>query len=714
MVLRTLGGLTLEGSTLGRPKPLLLLAYLALEGAQDRKHLSELFWPEAANPMLSLRTALTQLRQSAPGAFEGESRLRATVACDARRFLEALEKGELERLQELYTGAFLKGFFLRELSAELEEWVYGTRESLAAQYREGLLKLAEGMESSHALEVAKLAEEAYWLAGAPEPEPEQVVRTYRLLVAGGNARAREVKAEAESFGLELDILPEVVKTALEPEKKPPALLPTLFSRPTSFIGRELELAELRNLLAQEDCSLVTVLGAGGAGKTRLALKFAQEALEHETFADGVYFADLMALADPELVPAAVAAALHGALPGKQPLAELSGLLRDKRALLVLDNFEHLVFAAGMLAEVLKHCPNLKLLVTSRERLNLSAEWVYGLEGLRYPKSPFIRGDVEQSVNWGDFDAVRLFVQRARRSRCDFDPQGHLLHILKICRLVDGSPLGIELAAAWVRVMTPEEIAAEIAHNLDLLQSVERDASERQQSIRASFEHSWKLLSEKEQEALRRFAAFRRSFTQEAARQVTGASFMVLSSLVDKVMLSRDTNGRYHRHPLIIQFMDEKARAHPEEAAAMLARHSAYYLSFLARQLEEGPQVLEVELDNLRDAWRFVVMKKDETALNNALPLLDRLYTLMGRYGEAEAVFALAAEGLEEGTLTWARVLARQGKHYPFLGQYKKSRALLETSLAVFRRYGSQQDTAFALRHLGFAAGCLTKVRNSRP
>jgi DNA-binding SARP family transcriptional activator len=328
MLLRTLGGLSLEGSSLKRPKPLLLLSYLALEGSKDRKHLSELFWPGAASSMSSLRTALRQLRQSAPGVLEGEEQLSARVACDAKELLQAVERGELETSREAYRGPFLKGFYLEELGVELEEWIYATREFIAARVREGLLKLAEKRAATgRVAEAARLGEEAYWLSGAPEPDPEHFSRVYRLLVAGGSSRASEVKEEAESFGLELDITSEKARVSLEPEQQPLAFQSNLPSRPSSFVGRDLELIEIANLMSQEDCRLITLLGAGGVGKTKLALRVAQEALS--AFPAGVYFVNLDALTEPALIPTTIAGALGVALPGDQPLAGLLSHLKDR-------------------------------------------------------------------------------------------------------------------------------------------------------------------------------------------------------------------------------------------------------------------------------------------------------------------------------------------------------------------------------------------------
>jgi predicted ATPase len=695
MLLRTLGGLSLEGSTLKRPKPLLLLSYLALEGAKDRKHLSELFWPRAASPMHSLRVALTQLRQRAPGVLEGDEQLSATVACDAKELLETLENGELEKAREAYKGPFLKGFYLEELSVELEEWIYATREFIAARVREGLLKLAEKKAAAgRASEAAKLAEEAYWLSGAPEPDPEHFSRVYRLLVAGGSSRVREVKEEAESFGLTL------ARASLEVEKQPAVPRGKLPPRSTSFVGRDLELVEIANLLSQEDCRLITLLGPGGVGKTRLALKMAQDVLGQASFGDGVGFVDLSALSDPALIPSAIAGALGVVLPGDQLLTGLVHVLEDKHLLLVLDNFEHLVAAAGTVSELLKHCLQLKVLVTSRERLKLSDEWVVLVEGFPVPDT------LEKAEH---LDAVKLFVQRAKRVRLDFSLEENLPHVLRICKLVDGSPLGIELAAAWVRLMTAKDIAAEIEQNLDLLESSERDAGERHESIRATFEYSWKLLSAKEQDVLAKLSVFVGGFTRAAAAKVAGASIPVLASLSDKSLLRLLPNSRYDRHPLLYSYTQEKLAEHNEQLETQAA-HARCFLE-LAEAAEPklaGPEQalwlerLETEHDNLRAALSWALEHDPETGLRLG-GALWRFWYIHGHLSEGRRWLEAALGRASSPLAARAKVLHGAGVLAYFQNDNEAATAFLEEASVLWREGEDEGGLGFTLHYLGWLA-----------
>lgn len=692
MLLKTLGSLALEGAALRRPKPLLLLAYLVVEGARDRKFLSELFWPHAADPMASLRTAITQVRASAPGALDGDVMLRCTVPCDVQHLREALGHKQFKRVEALYLGPFLQGFYLKDLGRELEEWIYTSREALAAQVQSALLEAAEAhLAAGDSAEAVRLAESAYWLPNSPEPEEAIIHRAYRLLAAGNSTRINELRKDAREFGIVLNS-----EVALTSQAVQPATEPSLPQFSGTFVGREHELAEIPALLSQDDCRLLTLVGAGGIGKTTLALQVGHQLTTTQRHT--VFFVDLAVLTAGEQVPVALAGALGVTLSGVSPVEELTRVLETQPApLIVLDNFETVMPAVNMIGELLRRCPNVKMLVTSRERLDLGAEWVYRLGG------PPVSSVTEVTRN---SDAVQLFVQRARRALPGFRAEEQLLDILEICRLVGGSPLGIELAAAWAGDMTPQEIADEIMSNLDVLEREDRDANARHRSIRAIFTASWDMLRDEEQRTLRRLAAFRGSFSTDAARTVTEAMPNVLSSLVDRGLLQRDTSRRLSRHPLVVAYTDEKAKEYPDELESMYSRHAAYYAELASRKLEQAygqrlSAILEIELDNLRDAWRWTASQDDEQRLLIFAALLDRLYTVTGRYGEAEAAFAYGVRHRQEGTLTWAKLMAFQGKYTPFLGQLKKGISLLKTSLAVFRRHECRADMAFALRHLGF-------------
>jgi predicted ATPase/DNA-binding SARP family transcriptional activator len=678
MRLRTLGRLELEGSGLNRPKPLLLLCYLALEGTQERRHLAELFWPASANALKSLSMALTRLRQGAPGVVEADQvELRAEVASDVEEFQRALEQKHYQQAIELYQGPFLQGFPPQELGPELEEWLYHTREKLASQVREALLRSAEARAAKGELAAAaEHAAEAYALRGAPPLEPPELERLYTLLRAADSAVAAEVAAEAEEYGLTVTVSVEEARTRLGlPTDDAPTTPNNLPALASSFVGRELELAELTGMLEQDDCRLITITGQGGTGKSQLALQLARKHLDARRFAAGVYFVALEDVTGAASVPTRIAEAIGAEPQGKrtrpgrdpsgtnQPIDSLIEHIDQQPMLLALDNYEHLIEAALLTSELLSGCPNLKLVATSRERLNVSEEWTFPLEGLLYPNEAV--PSVQEALA---FDAVKLFVNRAERARPGFTlTEEALPPVVESCRLVLGSPLAIELAAAWVRGLTPDDIATEIKASFDFLAGTTRNLPGRHRSIRAVFEHSWKLLSEDEKQVFRQLAVFPAGFTRNAAREVAGASPSILVGLVDKSLLRLGDRGRYDRHPLLFEYAREKLAEHKAEATAARARHGRYFLGLLANfpaeevynnDKEERGRALARELANVAAAWRWGTESYEFALLNDAFLTTFELFMSLYTNPLPVGVFSPALAALLENDPDHQALLGR--------------------------------------------------------
>lgn len=303
----------------------------------------------------------------------------------------------------------------------------------------------------------------------------------------------------------------------------------------SFVGRATELSQIAQILENPACRLLTLIGPGGIGKTRLALEVA--ARQAEAFVDGAAFVALASVATTNQIVSAIGDALHLSFAEQaDPLEYLLGYLRERHLLLVLDNFEHLLNNAEWVNDILRHAPNVTLLVTSRSRLNLQAEWLFDVEGLSYPARD-VPVTLQMLPYLAEYSAVKLFVQRTAQVQPQFSlSELTLKSIVPISQQLAGIPLAIELAAAAMRTHSIDMIEQQIRENLNGISTTLRDIPERHRSLRAAFNHSWSLLGETERTLFSRLAIFHGSFTVEAAKQVAGATLFNLGTLIDQSLL----------------------------------------------------------------------------------------------------------------------------------------------------------------------------------
>ncbi len=420
---------------------------------------------------------------------------------------------------------------------------------------------------------------------------------------------------------------------------------------TPFVGREREQAMLSALLGQPGYRLITLLGPGGVGKTRLAVEVAQQV---KGFPDGVIFVPLAPVAAPQAIVPAIGAASGFNFSGPtELLTQLLRFLHDKHALLILDNLEHLLSdpetTLPLLEQLVVHAPHITLLVTSRERLKLPGEWVRELAGLAVPPAD----DVPYPA---DYPACALFAEHAQRIMDGFHlvPENRRT-VASICRLVGGMPLGIELAASWMRVLSLEEIGQELVGNLDAQHLSPGTLPARHRSLRSVVDHSWNLLSETERQVLAKLSVFHGGFSREAAHRVAQANLPVLASLVDKSLLRRKADGRYDLHEIIRQYAAARLKEDSEAHRGILDRHAAYYSAWLGERqarLQSKEQAaimseISTEVDNLRAAWLWAAEHGQLAALRQAADTLHWFYEFRSWFEEGTAMFLRVVEVLQQ-------------------------------------------------------------------
>jgi predicted ATPase/DNA-binding CsgD family transcriptional regulator len=486
---------------------------------------------------------------------------------------------------------------------------------------------------------------------------------------------------------------------------------------TSFIGREREEAEVRRLLSV--IRLLTLTGSGGAGKTRLALQVAAEVLEE--FPDGVWLAELAAVSDPSLVPKAVATSLGvPEQPGRELADTLADSLRVKSVLVILDNCEHLVAACARLVDaLLRACPNLRMLATSREALGVTGETTWRVPSLSLP-DPLHLPPLDHLKEYG---AVRLFIDRAVAS----DPQfavttGNAPAVAQVCHRLDGIPLAIELAAARVKVLAVEQIAARLEDRFRLLTGGSRTALPRQQTLRAAMDWSYALLSEQEQAVLRRLSGVDGGGTLEAAEAVCAREDVnsseildLLTQLVDKSLVIAETHSAEARYRLL-----ETVRHHARDRVLETGediearrRHRDWFLGLAetadlhmgGREEESWIERLEIEHDNFRAAleWCLTVGRDTEAALRLG-GSLGWLWYVRGHYSEG-IKWLERALSLKSCASPAVRSLALGTSGYlaAFLGQRERAIELSEEALLLAREVGDKSPIGHCLVRLGYCA-----------
>jgi predicted ATPase/class 3 adenylate cyclase len=485
---------------------------------------------------------------------------------------------------------------------------------------------------------------------------------------------------------------------------------------SSFVGREREMAEVKRLLTS--VRLLTILGMGGLGKTRLSLQVAADVLDD--YADGVWFVDLARLSDPQLVPQAVASTLGvKEEPGHSVQQALVAHVRDRQLLLVLDNSEHLVHACAELAkQLLQSGPRLKILATSRESLNIPGETAFPMLPLAVPALP---GPIAATA-LAQFDGARLFVDRAEAAHSDFRlTDRNASAVAEICRRVDGIPLAIELAAARIRTLPAQKIAERLADRFRLLTGGDKTAMPRQQTLRALIDWSYDLLSDHERALLRRLSVFAGGWTLEAVEAVGAGGAIdesdvldLLTQLVEKSLVTREADGGHYRLlDTVRQYAQEKLDESPDGDEAR-DRHLAFYLAFaegaqaglVGPAQGEGLKRLDRERENILSAHAWC--ERARTGAESDLRLLHatKLYWIkrgLLDLGRRITVEALGRNGVARRGPLRSRGLFQVGQFCALMGRYREAQDYLGESLAIARELGDKTRIAAVLQPLAMVS-----------
>lgn len=758
--------MTLDGHALAfeSDKARALLIYLALAAGRPirREALGALFWPEhdETSALQNVRKTLHRLRQTlrdgdatrepfllvTPQAVEFnvgsdfaldvalfQALLAETLRHRHRRLAGCRACAErLARALDLYRGDFLAGFTLKD-SPAFDEWCALQREHLHGQALDALGHLAayheQRGEYTMASEVVRRQLELEpWL----ETAHRQLMRV--LWASGRRAAALAQYEQCRTIlDREWGVAPDAETRALYAQVRDGALAPTLPvplsrarhvpPRPTSFIGRETELAQLADWLQDPDCRLLTITGPGGSGKTRLAAEAAQR--EAVAFQDGACFVSLAPLTAGDLLAPTLAQLLEIPVPtGADVKARVLAWLRDREMLLVLDNFEHLVADALVVSEFLEGCPRASILVTSREALRLYGEHILALAPLPVP-APAENGTMRRAAEVAPFPSVELFVHRSRAVAPSFQlSDANAGVVAEICRRLDGLPLAIELAAARAGAYAPRELLALLHRSFALLPPGARDLPPRHQTLTQTIEWSYNLLAPLEQTLFRRLAAFAGGFDAESVEAVCNADGAlgrqardVLAALVDKSLVycldvtgEAQVEGRGARHDLL-ETIHEYAQLRLDESGEMAAlrqSHLAHYTA-LAEEAEakltsaERPRWLgrlDVEQNNLRAAVAWAIEAAPVGALRLATALGTMWEVRLPLFIGGEILQSALGRAVDAPPVLRAKALYWVGRMALRQGHLRYAEAELTESLTLYRALGERRGLALTLNDLG--------------
>ncbi len=662
------------------PGPALwLMTYLALaETWVDRFEIAGLLWADV--PEADARNNLRQLLHRSKSlewakTLESNNKaLRLQINSDVGQFRKAVRQADWQTALEMYNGALLEGI---EAPRALETWLESERSALQDDWREALVGRIGQLEASPDANLPNLLVQLLSI----DPYNEEALHGL-LKYATARGQSKEALKQFELFQARLHS-----DLGVEPQPETLALVASLRgqAQPDTnlrFVGRYNEQAEIRAQL-EAGTRLLMLRGAGGIGKTTLAKEILNT---HQKMFDHTAWVTLRDAGDLDAVPLSIAAALGLSLRANQsPWEQLGNLFKERQMLLVLDNLEHLTGIAEPLVTWLEVAPKLTLLLTSRVALNVPDEWVFTLEGLDYPSTP----DLEVARH---ASAVQLFVARAARRRGGFTlNEKTLAGVLRICQLVQGLPLGLELAAAWMGELSLEALVEGLEANSDLLEVADPTMPSAHRTLRTVFEHSWELLEDDLRHALCAISVFQGGFDRNAAVNGMNIPARALLGLIARSLLQNQSGGRYELHPLVQTFAKQKLE--PEAQSSLQLQHAEYFTS-LAKQaqthIQGGSQQvrwLEAVAANHLNFLAVCDQSLNPTLALSTASVLNYYWMSRGHYliGLQRLEQALKRAKDIENDLLLAQTHLAIGIQGNFLAVFEHSNQHLETAL----RYAQQ-------------------------
>lgn len=727
-----------------------LLVYLVLEHHRSltRSHLAGMLWSDLSEKqaLQSLRQTLSILRKTL-GEFSSQPLILAEkdvlqinpdipIWVDVFAFQDEFSKAtqyfqrkeqyhrinfrRLKNAMELKSGIFLDNFSIA--SAPLfDEWLILTREKLDHQASEGLNLLVDYYQKRGEFGLARQTVQKI-LQITPWDESAHLLMM-RLFAMDGQWSALENQYRSlrrflkDQLGVEpsqttVTFFNEVrTKRSLKPDDISHHKHLTNLSTPQHlFIGRQKELGEISDLIVNPACRLVTIHGSGGIGKTSLAIEIAHQQLG--IYPDGVFFVPLSAVHSfDELLTSFIETFKIPFQETGNSTIRLIEYLRNKKLLLVLDNFEQLqndLQCRDFISRLLNQTHSLIIIMTSRERLNLKGEYVYSLTGMNFPEV----GNIEKLDHVEKFDALELFIHRARQVKPDFElDDNSLAAAIKICQLFEGLPLGVELAAADVWSHSCQTILEKISSNLNALMNTSSDVPERYQSLWANLDVSWQLMDKPSRSIFARLGIFQNGFTLQAARMIAKIDEDKLTSFINQSLLHPNSNNRYRMHYVIQQYAQEKLNQ-IEEFSQTQQEFIKYFTVFLQEKRNEFEikiqkttlDDIQLELNNLKICWQWAMEYFHFDDLASMLKPLYLFFSIRSRFQEGIDLFASAIPMMEETLKVYAEIdkkallgllLSRMGAFAHNIRKNEQAREYTERALKLFLELNQQDEIAFS-------------------